>query len=393
MLSQHTLLTVKSTAPLLAEKGRQITDLFYRKLFSHHPELQHIFNMANQQKGEQSKALADSVFMYATHIEQISQLVPMVTRIAHKHASLGIRPDHYPIVGKHLLAAIQETFELEDQHEILNAWAEAYGVLASIMIQTEEDIYCKNEKKHGGWRGFRNFVIHDIVRESDDIKSFYLKPEDNQAIADFSAGQYIGVKLIGQTDEYDEIRQYSLSHAPSSEYYRITVKAENSHDGFVGKVSNKLHSCHIGDILPIQAPTGEFTMNPQSKHVALIAGGVGITPLLSMLHSRIAANDHVNDIVFIHCCKDKKQHIMQETLTTLSQQHGFKYYVAYETESGADHTGYLNTDILSQWVPIESDVYFCGPKPFMAAVNQALLELNFTSDKLHYETFGPSIRL
>ncbi len=108
MISAETLATVKSTAPLLAEQGKAITDLFYSKLFKQHPELQHIFNMANQAQGEQSRALAESVFMYATHIDKLQNLGPMVSRIAHKHASLQVAPEHYPIVGKYLLEAIQD---------------------------------------------------------------------------------------------------------------------------------------------------------------------------------------------------------------------------------------------------------------------------------------------
>lgn len=121
MLSAETLATIKSTAPLLAEQGKAITDLFYSKLFAQHPELQHIFNMANQAQGEQSRALAESVFMYATHIDKLQNLGPMVSRIAHKHASLQVAPEHYPIVGKYLLEAIQDHLGLEADHPVLGA--------------------------------------------------------------------------------------------------------------------------------------------------------------------------------------------------------------------------------------------------------------------------------
>ena len=394
MLSAETLATIKSTAPVLAEQGKAITDLFYSKLFTQHPELQHIFNMANQAQGEQSRALAESVFMYATHIDALQNLGPMVSRIAHKHASLQVAPEHYPIVGKYLLEAIQDHLNLAPDHPVLEAWAEAYAQLAGIFIQTEEDIYSQNAQKPGGWRGFRPFVIRDIQAEASGIRSVYLQAEDGQPIASFEPGQYLGIKVRPPGDEFDEIRQYSLSNAPGEGHYRITVKAEGTPPSPEGKVSNHLHLAKLGDVVWVQPPTGDFTIKHPDNPLVLIAGGVGVTPLLSMLLHRIKTREEVSDTVFIVCCKDKAHHVMADELRRLSAQHGFQYYVSYETGSDADHQGYLNQAVLSQWLKQpDADVYFCGPKPFMTAVNTQLLEMGYTDTQLHYEVFGPSTRL
>lgn len=394
MLSAETLATVKSTAPLLATEGKAITDLFYSKLFTHHPELQHIFNMANQVQGEQSRALAESVFMYAMHIDALQNLGPMVSRIAHKHASLQVAPEHYPIVGKYLLEAIRDHLGLEDDHPVLGAWGEAYAQLARIFIQTEEGIYSHNAGKTGGWRGFRPFVIRNIVDEASGIKSVYLQAEDGQAITSFEPGQYLGVKVRPPGHEYDEIRQYSLSDAPGKNHYRITVKAERASSGNEGKVSNWIHAAQAGDRVWVQPPTGDFTVKQPDKELALIAGGVGITPLLSMLLHRIETGQDVSGLVFIHCCKDAAHHVMANELRRLSAEHGFAYHVSYETGGGADHQGHLDRSALSKWlIKQEADVYFCGPKPFMSAVNAALLGLGYRESQLHYEVFGPSTRL
>ncbi|OZA30674.1 MAG: nitric oxide dioxygenase [Hydrogenophilales bacterium 17-61-9] len=394
MLSAETLATIKSTAPLLAEQGKAITDLFYSRLFKHHPELQHIFNMANQAQGEQSRALAESVFMYATHIDQLQNLGPMVSRIAHKHASLQVAPEHYPIVGKYLLEAIQDHLGLEPDHPVLGAWAEAYAQLAGIFIQTEEGIYSDNAMKPGGWRGFRPFVIRSIEAEASGIKSVYLKAADGKPIADFEPGQYLGIKVRVPGHEYDEIRQYSLSNAPGKDHYRITVKAESMLPGHQGKVSNHLHGAQPGDQVWLQPPTGDFTVKHAGRNLVLIAGGVGITPLLSMLLHRIETGEDVSALVFIHCCRDQAHHVMGEELRRLSAQHGFSYYVSYETGSGADHQGYLEQTVLSQWLTqADADVYFCGPKPFMAAVQTQLLQMGLRDEQLHHEVFGPGTRL
>ena len=394
MLSAETLATIKSTAPLLAEQGRAITDLFYSKLFSQHPELQHIFNMANQAQGEQSRALAESVFLYASHIDALQNLGPMVRRIAHKHASLQVAPEHYPIVGKYLLEAIRDHLGLADDHPVLGAWSEAYAQLAGIFIDTEEGIYAANASKPGGWRGFRAFVVREIRDEAQGIKSFHLAPEDGQPIADFEPGQYIGVKVSVPGHEYDEIRQYSLSNAPGQGHYRITVKAEGTPPGHTGKVSHHLHDARPGDRVWVQPPTGDFTVKRPDRRMALIAGGVGLTPLLSMLLSRIDRDADLSDLVFVHCCRDAAHHAMADELRRLAAEHGFGYRVSYEHGDGADHQGYLNRDVLAQWLgQPDADVYFCGPRPFMAALKRQLLDMGYEDDQLHYEVFGPGTRL
>ena len=394
MLSAETLATIKSTAPVLAEQGKAITDLFYSKLFTQHPELQHIFNMANQAHGEQTRALAEAVFLYATHIDALQNLGPMVNHIAHKHASLQVAPEHYPIVGKYLLEAIQDHLGLPPDHPVLAAWAEAYAQLAGIFIQTEEAIYSQNAQKPGGWRGFRPFIIRDIQQEASGVKSVYLQAEDGQPIVSFEPGQYLGIKVRIPGQEYDEIRQYSLSNAPGKDSYRITVKAEGTPPKHEGKVSHLLHNAQPGDRVWVQPPTGDFTVKHPEKELVLIAGGVGITPLLSMLLHRIETREDVSGLVFIHCCRDKAHHVMADELRRLSARHGFQYYVSYETDSGADHHGYLTQEVLSQWLrQPHADVYFCGPKPFMVAVNTQLLDMGFKDSQLHYEVFGPGTRL
>ena len=394
MLSQETINTVKSTAPLLAKEGENITRLFYRKLFDNHPELKNVFNMANQAKGEQARALAESVFAYANHIDQLDALGPVVSRIAHKHASLQVAPEHYPIVGKFLLEAIKDHLKIDAEDPVLQAWAEAYQVLADIFISTEEDIYQSNADKLGGWRGFRRFVISDIVQETPDIKSYSLQPEDGAPIAGFLPGQYIGVKAHSNTSEFEEIRQYSLSNSPGEKYYRITVKAESSNSPQPGIVSNYLHNASVGEEVLLQPPTGDFVVRSPNKDLLLIGGGIGITPLLSILLDQIERGHDMNNTTFIHCCQDKDHHVMGEKLRKLSEKSGFRYIVAYERGEEANHIGYLNSSVLGRWLgPTNHDVYFCGPTPFMTALHILLSRLGYTEEQLHYEVFGPSIQL
>ncbi len=285
MLSEKTIEIVKSTVPLLQEKGVEITTRFYEILFSEHPELLNIFNHTNQKKGRQQQALANAVYAAATYIDNLEVIIPVVKQIGHKHRSLGIKAEHYPIVGTCLLRAIKEVAGAPD--EVLNAWGEAYGVIADAFISIEAEMYEEAAHKEGGWKDFRNFVVVKKVKESDVITSFYLKPEDGGKVSSFIPGQYVTVQINIEGETYTHNRQYSLSDAPGKEYYRISVKKEKGVDTPDGKVSNYLHD-HVkeGDMLPVSAPAGDFVLNMDSTlPVVLISGGVGITPMMSMLNT------------------------------------------------------------------------------------------------------------
>lgn len=394
MLQTTTIEIIKSTVPLLEAHGRQITDVFYENLFTNHPYLINIFNMANQNTGNQSRALSDAVIAYAKNIENLESLLPTVARIAHKHVSLGVKAKHYEVVGENLLGAIAHVLSLPDDHEALQAWGEAYGILADVFINAENSLYAEGNEQHGGWVGFRDFYIERIVNETPDVKSFYLQPIDLEAIPNFKGGQYVGVKIRPNGQEHDQIRQYSLSQKGN---FRITVKAEDQ-----GSVSNYLHQCKPYDPINLQVPSGVFTLNKtedkQNKHI-FIAGGVGITPLMSMLQEAIENGVKGENILFIQCAKDPEHQIFKRDFTDLTTNNtGLKHKLCYENSDNGDHQGYLSERIISEWLNESninnqnSHVYFCGPKSFMAVLNQFFINLSFHESRIHYEIFGPTTR-
>jgi len=287
-LHPKTIEIVKSTVPVLEKHGEQITKRFYELMFSNHPELLNVFNHAHQKQGRQPRALAAAVYAAARYIDQLDAILPVVRQIGHKHRSLGIKPEQYPIVGKHLLLAIKDVLGDAATDEVIAAWAEAYEVIADVFIQVEQELYDEAAAKRGGWRDFRRFVVAKKVKESDVITSFYLKSEDGEAISDYLPGQYVSVKMSIPGETYTHIRQYSLSDAPGKGYYRISVKREAATaDKPAGIVSNYLHD-HIqeGDVLELSAPAGDFTLDlAKETPVVFISGGVGITPLLSMANT------------------------------------------------------------------------------------------------------------
>ena len=134
-----------------------------------------------------------------------------------------IQPEQYHIVGSHLLATLKELGGSEVTDEVLDAWGKAYGVLASIFIGRESEIYQEKASEIGGWQGPRPFIIKEKRVESELITSFVLAPLDGKPVLHFKPGQYLSIKLVHPELEYQEIRQYSLSDAPNGQHYRISV--------------------------------------------------------------------------------------------------------------------------------------------------------------------------
>src|SRR6478672_8536369 len=141
MLKESTVAIVKSTAPILEEHGELLTRHFYTRMFKHNPEVAPFFNAANQAAGLQQKALAAAICAYAANIDNLEVLGGAVELIAQKHASLQIKAEHYPIVGENLLASIREVLGPGATDEVIEAWGEAYGFLADILIGRERQIY------------------------------------------------------------------------------------------------------------------------------------------------------------------------------------------------------------------------------------------------------------
>ncbi|UTW56078.1 NO-inducible flavohemoprotein [Kordiimonas sp. SCSIO 12610] len=398
MLTPDMLNQIKGSIELLKNEGEAITRRFYQILFERNPELKNIFNMSNQREGVengQSRALADAIFAYASNIETPEKLMAAVNRIANKHTSLMIKPEHYPLVGEALLEALCQHLSVGMDHPAIEAWGIAYGILADIFIKTEEDIYAGNENRDGGWRGFRPFRIDRIVRESEHVRSFYLRPVDGGEILSYRPGQYIGVKFDIKGHDRSEIRQYSLSDGPKVSleggYYRITVKEEQGAPA--GVVSTYLHrQVKVGDTLEVSPPVGDFYLNEGGERpIVLLSGGVGVTPMASMLKVALRTRDSA-DITFIHCAKSYREHTMHGNFAERAEQKRFKYFTVYETDDSGDYQGFLSDEMLdAMGVDFGADFYFCGPVPFMQHVAGLLRARGVARDQIHFEVFGPSL--
>ncbi len=401
MLKQETISIIKATVPVLEVHGKAITSRFYEMMFGNHPELLNIFNHVNQKQGRQQEALANAVYAAAVHIDQLENIIPVVKQIGHKHRSLGVLPEHYPIVGKHLLMAIKDVLGEAATDEIIDAWAEAYGVIADAFISVEQEMYVEAEQQVGGWKDFRNFVVDKKVKESSVITSFYLKPKDGKALSLYKPGQYISVKVKISGEKFTHIRQYSLSDAPGKDYYRISVKREDGQGCPAGKVSTYLHaSINEGDTLEISAPAGDFILEKSERPLVLLSGGVGQTPLMSMLNTAVSEQPE-RDIVFAHAAINGDYHAFKEYVEQLPERYSqVKAYVCYEKPNANDQQlakfnkeGFIDLPWLQSIASKQSEFYVCGPLPFIKAVYQALKEWGVPQPQIHYEFFGPAVAI
>ncbi|MBO0642426.1 MAG: NO-inducible flavohemoprotein [Pseudomonas stutzeri] len=391
MLCAEQIALIKATVPLLESGGEALTNHFYKLLLIEHPEVRPLFNQAHQASGEQPRALANGVLMYARHIDRLDALGPLVAQIINKHVALQVLPEHYPLVGNCLLRAIREVLgEAIATDAVIEAWAAAYQQLADLLIGQEERLYQAKAEAPGGWRGARPFRIARKVKESEEITSFHLQAEDGGPLMEFLPGQYIGLRL--EINGKEERRNYSLSAAGNGREYRISVKREPG-----GVVSNALHDMPEGAIVELFAPAGEFTLAPGNKPLVLISGGVGITPTLAMLEQALATSRPVH---FIHCARNAGVHAFRRAVDALAERHTqLQRFYCYEEHDGSadapDAIGRLTEQQLADWLPQSRDVdaYFLGPKPFMAAVRRQLRAIGVPEQQTRYEFFGPASAL
>ncbi|KAF3914571.1 Flavohemoprotein [Orbilia brochopaga] len=399
---------VKSTAAVLEVHGVTITTAFYANMHREIPILHEVFNQANQRNGHQARALAMSVLAYAKNIDNLAVLSEAVETICQKHASILIEPAQYEIVGKYLLEAIKQVLGDAATDEIISAWAAAYWMLARILINREEQIY----REHSS-RDWRPFVVSRKVKESEEITSFYLKPTDGNPVEHYKPGQYISIRIAVPQQEWKQSRQYSLSDSPDYAHYRISVKrmdgidtkdpAAVSHPGWV---SNVLHdTVKEGDTVDLTFPCGSFFLDTKESAeapVVLVSGGVGLTPLMSMLNTLIGEGSD-RSVTWIHTTRSRKAYAFEEQVETVMKTKPYWRAVVYSCDPALTSDGSIpNYRTVNSRLDLrdldsstdlhldnpETQYFICGPEKFMAEMTDRLVSLGALANKVKYEKFG-----
>jgi nitric oxide dioxygenase len=370
---------VKSTAPILKENGKEITSIFYKHMFEAHPELLNLFNQTNQKIGTQPLALANTIYFAAENIDNLDVLIPQVQQIAHKHRALTVLPEHYPIVGKYFLLAIDEFLGETGDVSLLNAWSAAYDIIASIFIEIEKKLY----DELGPDERDKEFISLTIVKKekiaNGPIVSLTFERHDGGKIHNYHPGQYLTLRI--KNGSYFHNRHYSLIQPFDGKTYRIAIKQELDQEP-KGIVSNEIiNNYKEGDQILASLPAGTFTLIENAKQYLFIAGGIGITVLSSMIQE-LHKQGKSNTVTLIHCVPTEGHAAFANQMRSIIPRN--QYHLLLQGKR-------LLQGLIRNTVKPDTHVYLCGSVPFMNKVEDYLGECGHPSSHIHTEAFRPAL--
>ena len=245
------------------------------------------------------------------------------------------------------------------------------------------------------WVGNRKFEVDRVVHECAGVKSFYLKAHDHKPLATFAPGQFLTFSLDVPGQNKKVVRCYSLSERPREDYYRVTIKhvADGVGSGFFHESVNE------GAILDVKAPAGGFTLDLESEQpVVLIAGGVGITPVLCMLNEMIESQPN-RKVWLFYGVRNGKEHIMKDHLAQVARDHSQVEIITFYSQPTADDVAGKDFDIghrmsltdLREQLPSNNfSFYLCAGGEMMKNMVDALLTWGVPEKHIHKEAFGPA---
>jgi nitric oxide dioxygenase len=360
-----------------------------------------LFNRGNQATGRQRQALAAAVVGYAQHLvaPDTAGWSPVIERIAHKHASLGIAPAQYAVIGRHLLAAVADVLGDAVTPEVAWAWDEVYWLFAGELQAREARLYrtAGVDDPAEVWHSWR---VIDRIEETDDVISLVLEPVRGRPAVRFTPGQYVSVAVDLGAGLGRQIRQYSLSGRPGADTWQITVKrVRGTTTSPNGTVSTFLHErVAIGDVLTLSPPFGEVSSVAGDGPLLLVSAGIGVTPAMSALED-LAERRSRRPVVLVHADRTGSTHALRRHLPRLSLAMPTLqvdlWYAHDQTDdvvSGSQarvNTGPVDPDR----IPLApgSHVHLCGPLSFMNHVRSGLLRRGVPGDRIAYEVFGPEM--
>ena len=389
MLSASSTPIIEATLPLVGERMPAIARNFYSRMLTAHPELfDGLFSRSNQKNGSQQQALAGSIAAFATHLIANPGTTPeaLLSRIAHKHVSLDIRPEQYEVVYKYLFEGIADELSDVITAEIADAWTEVYWLMAHALIKLENGLYAglASDKALAPW------IVTDKTPAGTESMTFTLVPADGTPVSKSLPGQYVSVSVM-MPDGIRQVRQYSLSAGTGTDVRVFTTKLDAD-----GEVSPILHrDVQVGDTLVLSHPCGDVTLADGDGALILASAGIGCTPSASILRSLVERNSQ-RAVTVLHAESTSERWAMREQMVDDIDQLDFAALELWleNPVDGADdgaHTGFMSLDNVE--IPAGATLYLCGPLPFMRVIRNQALNSGVPAANIHYEVFGPDLWL
>jgi len=242
------------------------------------------------------------------------------------------------------------------------------------------------------WTGFRTLRVSRIDQESLTVFSLVLTSVDGRPLATPLPGQFVVLRLHTDPGAAPLLRSYSLSSAPEADHYRISIKREEH-----GAASSYLRDhIRVGDCLEVSAPRGAFTLRSGERPAVLLSAGVGVTPVLAMLHT-LAATRSTREVWWLYGARNRTEHpFVRECDELLRQLPRGHRYIVYSQPSASespgndfDAHGHLDLGVLTHLgVAREADFYLCGPSAFLEDLTRGLLSWGVPRSGIHSEIFG-----
>lgn len=382
MLSESSRQIIEETLPDMQERIRRITPAFYDDMLTEREDLlDGMFSRVDQAVGTQPQALAGSITFFASYVLNHPGSSPdeILTRVAHKHASLGVPAEEYVTVYQFLFKAIEKEFGEEYTPAFRDAWTEIYWMMADALIRIERSLYDSQANDQVN----APFTLVKKEQKADKIFDLVFEPADDTPLSDVKAGQYLSV-IVKTKDGLRQPRQYVALPCGLNQR-RIGVELDRT-----GEISPILTGLQVGDTAEISNPYGDLTLEKTVTDgfspLYVFTQGIGVTPALAFAH-QLAREHAARDVIFVHADESLRTWAYREELeeATGKLPHG-KLISFLQTSGEGDFTGSINMKKLE--ITPRSFAYVCGPVDFKQTVRSGLIANGVPGKNIQFETFG-----
>lgn len=366
---------------IMNDHGKEITTKFYSTMFQEHPEMRNFFNETNQKTGKQPMALAQTVYQFAKHLDNLDAMKPQMSRISSKHRAITVKPEHYPIVGKYLLQAIKEHLGSKATPEVMAAWQGLYDLIATTFMKREKELY----DQIGGSDADKGFIPF-VVKKKEEIASgptflIELARQDNGKLFSHNPGQYITVRI--ERNGVLHHGHYPLIELSNGSTVSIAFKQGNDLDQNSIVSDELIKNRAVGSTVLVSAPAGSFALDNDAKHHLFISGGIGIASFMGMIHE-LNKQGKASSITLIQCVRTPGHAAFGDALKKIISPGQHVVLTQEEPISKSHIEGKLRP---------ETHLYISGSEVFLTMAENALAGFSHPKSQIHMKSIEPTLRI